>query len=177
MGYWLTTPMRNSTQQADASTMTVIMVYPHDFNENTTHATVFATKKIQTVVKISPIADRKKFLSSLQFTPYQEIQKDCIKIIELPRRKQLKFSQSIKNIVESAKYLTMCDDDGVSELCMEILRLHEHPSVAEQDLSIIDFGTQTDFNVQPFILDEKHVAKVFQPTEAQTDGNQENHSD
>lgn len=154
------------TTTVDASVQTVIRVYPHILDPQNT-ARVSSDKRMQTEISIKPEERNDQFYSLLRFTPYQDIQENCIRIMDLPRQVRLHFNPVVESdkMAEIARQFSLADDDGVGYICSELI----YRLARRQKPSYVDEGVQTDLNVFPNLLRDQHVATVKATRNLQTD--------
>lgn len=157
---------QNRTTTTDASTQTVIKVFPHILAPFQM-AKASSDKKMQTEISIKPDDRIEQFYSLLRFTPYQDIQENCLRIIDLPRLVQLQFNPKVAfdKMSQMARQFSLADDDGVGYICCELI----HRLDRMQRRSLTDTGMQTDMKVAPHLLKEQEVAIVTTSTTLQTD--------
>lgn len=154
------------TTTVDVAVQTVIRVYPHILEPDNI-ARVSSDKRMQTEISIKPDEKNEQFYSMLRFTPYQDIQENCIRIIDLPRQVRLHFNPGVETdkMAQTARLFSLADDDGVGYICSELV----YRLARKHKLSYVDEGVQTDLNVYPSLLKNEHVATVKTNSNLQTD--------
>ncbi|XP_049821597.1 uncharacterized protein LOC126265088 [Aethina tumida] len=140
--------MSTAKATSEVQVQTILQVRPFilDYPE---FAKITANKKNVTEISIRPIEDIKKFYSLLQYTPFQDIKKDAIRVVELPRLTKLTFEKrsraSFIHLVRNMDEVLLSDDDAISELCADIIKKNDFPFL---DIPTTSNSTQTSILAQ-----------------------------
>lgn len=167
--YYSNMSCQKKVATVDAAVQTVIRVYPHILDQPKYQqygARISSDKKMQTEISIKPDEKNEQFYSLLRFTPYQDIQENCIRIINLPRQVRLQFNPGVEfdKMAQVARQFSLADDDGVGYICSELI----HRLGKRYRPAYVEEGAQTDLNVYPHLLSDEHVATVKNNLSSQT---------
>ncbi|KAF7282956.1 hypothetical protein GWI33_001639 [Rhynchophorus ferrugineus] len=127
----------------DKEVQTVVRVFPFILEATDTRASARSEKKFCTVLSLETNKENKAFYSLLQYCPFSEIQKDSIRVLDLPRKTKLTFLKHYRFSADELRILSLADDDGVAEYCVDMLTR----MVAGQLTSYRETDTQTDVMV------------------------------
>lgn len=115
----------------NVGTQTNLHVAPYSFNYSPVVPKL--TKQIATEIHIKPDEDIRKYLSVLKYTGLRLINRNAEKVIILNSNKDVyksialnrfRFSLFLPNIRDIA----LSDDDGISDMCSELLSIYSHLS-------------------------------------------------
>lgn len=106
------------TRQVDKEVQTMIRVYPHVFKESMIRTHITSDVRIQTEISLPPHEDDKHIYSLLEYIPFQDLQKQNIRVLNLPRKQRLQFTSSAKVEIENCSQII--DDDGIHEICLDL---------------------------------------------------------
>ncbi|XP_030753093.1 uncharacterized protein LOC115880107 [Sitophilus oryzae] len=100
---------------------TVIHVYPFILEPSDKHANVSEDKSFSTLLTLEPDRDNEEFYKMLEYCPFHEIEKDNVAVLDLPRKHKITFLLNSKFSPDSLRALSLLDDDGISECCIDLL--------------------------------------------------------
>ncbi|CAH0559142.1 unnamed protein product [Brassicogethes aeneus] len=154
--------MSNELSTKNVEVQTILNVRPFILDYPNI-AKVTANRTTLTEIAIKPVEETKQFYSLLQYTPYQDIRKGSLRTLNLPKAPTLSFRKTslpkgFTKLKKKALKLTLCDDDGFSEVCSDLLRRQEQDVLVVPE---IDNSTQTKILVMPHILNQNAIAKVY----------------
>lgn len=155
---------------------TRLQVKPHIINNENERALVTCERACQTAVSSFPDIEDRVFYSLLEFIPYKDIDKNAVRILDLPRKQRLQFklpeSSGEEDTEEtlSTGSTASCSDPNKKPLPKAALKqqkkLSQDSSVSDEVIvsspSTAEGDTQTSLTVVPHVLEENEVAKIFE---------------
>ncbi|KAL1505903.1 hypothetical protein ABEB36_005356 [Hypothenemus hampei] len=112
-----------SNQLHDQEVQTVVKVFPFILSPEQFRASVTSDKKFCTVLSLEATSESSKFYSLLQFCPYQDIEENSIRVIDLPRKTKLQWERPTHISDENLINCSLADDDGVADMCTDLLMM------------------------------------------------------
>lgn len=165
--------MSDSDDYVSQEIQTRLHVAPHIFNDENERALVTCDKSCQTAVTSFPDIEDRVFFSLLEFIPYKDIDRDAIRILDLPRKHRLHFKlpSDTEECESLSPQLSCCEKDYTKVPSKKVLKRKRFS--AESDLSVdlfclapktLEDEAQSTLIVSPHVLDEDQVAKVYTET-------------
>lgn len=170
--------MSEKRDYADKETETRLHVSPHILDDQHLRALVTCDKVCQTAVTSFPDVEDQVFFSLLEFIPYKDIDKDAVRIVDLPRKQRLQFrlpQDSVEGVVSADPSRTFSDRSAKkslkrmkisSDLEVDVNVLNKQVEVPKRKTS--DNDAQTTLMVSPHVLNEDNVAYVSEEMPIQT---------
>ncbi|KAH1027430.1 hypothetical protein HUJ05_000941 [Dendroctonus ponderosae] len=136
---------RNNAELQDKEVQTVVKVFPFVLSPAAPRASVTSDKKFCTVLSLEASSDSAKFYSLLQYCPYQDIEENSVRVINLKRKTKLQWVTSNPFSEQALIKTSLADDDGVADICNDLLlRLR-----TDKKISFKDADTQTELMKTP----------------------------